>query len=94
MPRSNRPQRERTHDWQKIQQYTLWPEQAAYESLRTVVLFKESAAERAKEIGMGERTLQQKAEQFEAHGMASLFPKEPASPVDTSRSLPPERSSE
>jgi len=90
MPRSTRPQRERTHDWQKIRQYTLWPEQTAYESLRTVVLFHESAAERAKEIGMGERTLQRKAEQFEAHGMASLFPKEPASPTDTSHSLPPD----
>ena len=27
MPRSKRSQRERTHDWQRIQQYTLWPEQ-------------------------------------------------------------------
>jgi hypothetical protein len=29
-----RPRRERTHDWQQIQQYTLWPEQKAYELLR------------------------------------------------------------
>ena len=34
MPRSKRPQRERTHDWQRIQQYTLWPEQKVYEMLR------------------------------------------------------------
>ncbi len=80
MPRSKRPQRERTHDWQKIQQYTLWPEQTAYESLRPVVLFNESAAERAKEVGMAERSLQRKTEQLELHGMGSLFPKEPTSP--------------
>ncbi|MFL5586868.1 MAG: helix-turn-helix domain-containing protein [Ktedonobacteraceae bacterium] len=90
MPRSKRPQRERTHDWQKIRQYTLWPEQTVYELLRPVVLFNESAAERAKETGTAERTLQRKAEQFEQHGMASLFPKEPASSADASRSLPPD----
>ncbi len=33
MPRSKRSRRERTHDWQKIQQYTLWPEQKIYELL-------------------------------------------------------------
>jgi transposase len=54
------------------------------------VLFNESAAERAKETGEAPRTLQRKAEQFELYGMASLFPKEPASPSDTSRSLPPD----
>lgn len=90
MPRSNRPRRARTHDWQKIQQYTLWPEQRVYEQLRPVVLFNESAAERARETGSAERTLQRKAEQFEQQGMVSLFPKEPASPSDTSRSLPPD----
>src|SRR5947209_19188438 len=90
MPRSKRPQRERTHDWQRIQQYTLWPEQTVYELLRPVVLFNESAAERAKETGTAERTLQRKAEQFEQHGMASLFPKAPASSADASRSLPPD----
>jgi hypothetical protein len=75
MPRSKRPQRERTHDWQRIQQYTLWPEQKVYEMLRPVVLFNESAAERAKETETAERTLQRKAEQFELHGMASTAPR-------------------
>jgi len=41
--RSHRPRCERTHDWRKIQQYTLWPEQQVYELLRPVVLFNESA---------------------------------------------------
>jgi len=89
MPRSKRPQRERTHDWQRIQQYTLWPEQKVYEMLRPVVLFNESAAERAKETETTERTLQRKAEQFELHGMASLFPEKPIQPSETARDLPP-----
>ncbi|MBA2286423.1 MAG: helix-turn-helix domain-containing protein [Ktedonobacteraceae bacterium] len=90
MPRSKHPQRERTHDWQRIQQYTLWPEQKVYEMLRPVVLFNESAAERAKETETAERTLQRKAEQFESYGMASLFPKEPATPSNDARNLPPD----
>ena len=84
-----RPRRERTDDWQKIQQYTLWPEQKVYELLRPVVLFNETAAERAQETGTPERTMYRKAEQFEEHGMASLFPKDsPERSEDKSRSLP------
>jgi hypothetical protein len=90
MPRSKRPRRERTHDCQHIQQYTLWPEQNVYEMLKPVVLFNESAAERARETGTAQRTLQRKADLFESHGMASLFPKEPATPSDDARSLPPD----
>jgi transposase len=90
MPRIKRPRRERTHDWQVIQQWTLWPEQKVYELLRPVVLFNESASDRAKETGASERTLQYKAVQFEERGMASLFPKEPEPTADRSRSLPPD----
>jgi len=90
MPRANRPRRERTHDWQKIQQYTLWPEQQLYEKLRTVVLFNESAAERDRETGTAERTLKRQAERFEERGMISLFPKEPVRPSDDARELPPD----
>jgi hypothetical protein len=36
MPANKRPRRERTEDWQKIQQYTLWPEQKVYELLRPI----------------------------------------------------------
>jgi hypothetical protein len=55
-----------------------------------VVLFNESAAERAKEVGIAERSLQRKAEQFELHGMDNLFPKAPTSPLEATRSLPPD----
>ena len=91
MPAKKRPRRERTDDWQTIQQYTLWPEQKVYELLRPVVLFNESATERASETGAAERSVRRKAGQFEEHGMASLFeqaPKENAE--DRSRGLPPD----
>jgi aspartate/methionine/tyrosine aminotransferase len=52
----------------------VFPEQKAYELLRTVVLFGETAAERAKETEASERTLHHKANQFDQHGMGwSLF---------------------
>jgi putative transposase len=91
MPANKRPRRERTDDWQKIQHYTLWPEQKAYELLRPVVLFNESATERAKETGAAERSVRRGASQFEEHGMASLF----GQPLkqqeqEKSRGLPPD----
>ena len=57
MPGPKRVRRERTHDWEQIQQYTLWPEQELYEQLRTILLFGETAGERAKEIDVPQRTL-------------------------------------
>lgn len=90
MPARKRKRRERTHDWQEIQQATLWPEQAVYERLRPIVLFGETAAERAKETGASERTLHYQARRFEQEGMASLFPKERSEPLTPGRSLPPE----
>jgi putative transposase len=90
VPRRRRELRPRTHEWQEIKQQTLWPEQEAYERLRPVVLFGETAASRAKEIGVSERTLHYQADQFEQFGMASLFPKERTPPTEQGRSLPPE----
>lgn len=90
MPANKRPRRERTDDWQQIQQYSLWPEQKTYELLRPVVLFNEPVAERAQETGAAPRTVSRKSAQFLAQGMASLFQKEPAdSSKEKSRSLPP-----
>src|SRR5512135_3271894 len=91
MPAKKRPRRERTDDWQKIQQYTLWPEQKVYELLRPVVLFNEPTAERAMETGTAERSMYRKVAQFEKQGMGSLFAKEePDRELDKSRSLPPD----
>jgi len=90
VPRSRRERRERTHDWQQIQQYALWPEQQLYEKIRPVVLFGETAAERARETETSERTLHHRADQFDHQGMASLFHKERTPSVDKGRSLPPD----
>ena len=91
MPRRKRRQREHTEDWQTIQQYTLWPEQEAYELLRPLVLFGDPAAKRAEETGTSKSTLARKAEAFEASGMVSLFATKPQKqPPDAARSLPPE----
>src|SRR5947209_9427770 len=90
MPTRKRKRRERTHDWQKIQQYTLWPEQEVYERLRPIVLFGETAAERSKEIGVSERTLHYQANLFEQEGVASLFRHGPPLDLQPGRNLPPE----
>lgn len=90
MPYRRRERREPTHNWQQIQQYTLWPEQKVYELLRPIVLFGETAAERAKETEASERTLHQKADRFDQQGMASLFHKEHSPSPEKRHSLPPD----
>ncbi len=74
MPGPKRHRRERTEEWASIKQWTLWPEQELYEAIRPLVLFHETAGERAKEIDVQERTLARKADEFERSGMATLIP--------------------
>jgi transposase len=91
MPSPKRSRRERTHDWEQIQQSTLWPEQVLYEQLRPMLLFGETAGERAKEIDVPRRTLARKADEFEKLGMQSLFPSgEQGGARETGKTLPPE----
>jgi len=91
MPIRKRKQREHTEDWQTIKQYTLWPEQAAYELLRPVVLFGDPAIQRARETGEAKSTLDRKADAFEESGMVSLFATKPRKqPQESARSLPPD----
>jgi len=73
MPGPKRVRRERTDEWASIQQWTLWPEQELYEQLRPILLFGETAGQRAKEINAAQRTLSRKADDFERDGMRSLF---------------------
>ncbi len=73
MPGPKRHRRERTEEWASIQQWTLWPEQELYEAIRPLILFHETAGERAKEIDVPQRTLARKADEFERSGMSSLF---------------------
>ena len=91
MPKRKRVQRERTEDWQTIQQYTLWPEQTAYELLRPVVLFGDPAIQRAQETGEPRTSLERKADAFDEQGMVSFFASRPRKqPQETTRSLPPD----
>jgi putative transposase len=89
MPGPKRVRRERTEEWASIKQWMLWPEQELYEQIRPLVLFHETAGERAKEIDVPQRTLSRKADAFERYGMASLFPSgEQGGERETSKTLP------
>ncbi len=62
-----------------------------YEAIRPLVLFNETAGERAKEIDVPQRTLARKADEFERYGMQSLFASgEQGGARETSKSLPPD----
>lgn len=91
MPGPKRNRRERTDEWASIKHWTLWPEQELYEQIRPLVLFHETAGERAKEIDVSQRTLARKADEFERDGMQSLFPSgEQGGARETSKTLPEE----
>ena len=91
MPGPKRNRRERTDEWASIKQWTLWPEQELYEQIRPLVLFHETAGERAKEIDVPQRTLARKADEFERYGMASLFSSgEQGGARETGKTLPAE----
>ena len=57
MPGLNAIAAQRTDEWASIKQYTFWSEQELYEAIRPLVLFNETAGERAKEIDVPQRTL-------------------------------------
>jgi transposase len=89
MPGPKRNRRERTDEWASIQQWMLWPEQELYEQIRPIILFNETAGERAKEIDVPQRTLARKADAFERGGMQSLFSSgEAGGERETSKTLP------
>lgn len=87
MPAPKRPRREPTNALDQIRLYVSWPEQETYEVLRPIVLFGETAAERAEATGIAERTLDRKADRFDVAGMASLF-HQPARTPDDRRQVP------
>jgi putative transposase len=89
MPAPKRTRRALTHAWDPIQHYVSWPEQEAYEVIRPMTLFGVTSAERAQETGIAQRTLDRRADLFDAAGMASLFPEPARSPEDR-RQVPAE----
>ena len=65
------------------------PEQELYEQIRPLVLFHQTAGERAKEIDVPQRTLARKADEYEHSGMQSLFPSgEQGGARETGKTLP------
>jgi putative transposase len=86
MPRL--PKRQRTaptEEWEQLELLFTSPEQRIYEQIRPVVLFGIPPRERARDVGVSERTLYRQAERFIIHGMQSLFA---AEPVPRHQSLP------
>jgi hypothetical protein len=88
MPAPKRPRRELTHDIDQIRLYVAWKEQEVYEVLRPISLFGVTAAARAGETGIAERTLVRKADLFDAMGMASLFEQKKAPTPKDGRQVP------
>jgi hypothetical protein len=89
MPKLKRQRVERTEDWEQLRLLAKWPEQAVYELIRPVVLYGETAAERARQTSEPERTIDRKADQFEAQGIVGLLPTQRHHPDEAARSLPP-----
>jgi hypothetical protein len=81
-----RLQREPTDDWPRLRLALVWPEQAAYELIRPVVLFGRSLAERAQQTGVAQSTIYRKTARFDTLGIGGLVD---AEPQDDRRQLPP-----
>lgn len=69
---------EPTDDWELLLPLFAWPEQRAYEELRSVTLFGASVVERARRTGVPECTMYRRVERFEEGGMLSLFAADPS----------------
>jgi len=62
-----------TEDFPQIQSRCEWPEQVAYERIRSTVVFGDYVAETARQTGTPESTLRRKVEDFDREGMLALF---------------------
>lgn len=73
MPRRHAP-RAVTDDWQQLELRFTDPIQRVYELIRPIVLFGDSAPDRAKVTTIPERTVYRHLARFTAHGMLGLQP--------------------
>jgi putative transposase len=60
--------------WQELEAQCLWDEQIAYEIVRPVLLFDQSVAARAAEVGIAPKTVQRTMRQFVQFGIPGLVP--------------------
>src|SRR5215472_9094718 len=88
MPKAKRERRERTDNYHLIQQWCHTPEQRLYEGIRPLVLFGETAHERAEQTGLAERTLRRASDAFDRQGLLSLFRPTKEERENHPRSLP------
>jgi Helix-turn-helix domain len=72
-PRRRRERVEPTDEWELLLPLFWWPEQENYEEIRPLVLFGESVAERASQVGTSASTLYRRVDRFESEGIESLF---------------------
>lgn len=79
----------RTDDWAQLRRLLQWPEQVMYALIRPVVIFGETAGERARATGEQERTVDRRAERFDRAGLPGLCAKQRREPVEDPRGLPP-----
>ncbi len=89
MAKPKRERVERTEDWAQLKRHLNWPEQVLYELIRPVVIFGETATERARATGTHARTIDRQAARFDRAGMRGLVPAHPPSAAEDPRSLPP-----
>ncbi len=78
MPEPKRVRREHTEEWASIKQWMLWPEQELYEQIRPIILYGQTAGERAKEINAAQRTLSRKAHELRNEVLMSFSLRERA----------------
>ncbi len=71
MPKWN-AQAEPTLTWKQLELRLAWEDQRHYEIIRPVILFGQSAEERAGEIDMPVRTLYRQLQRFQSQGIAGL----------------------
>jgi hypothetical protein len=57
MSGTRRRKAEHTENWERLLPLFEGPEQESYETIRPLVLFGDSVAERSREVGASERTL-------------------------------------
>ena len=80
---------ERTEDWATLRRHLKWPEQLLYELVRPVVIFGETAGERARATGEHARTIDRQADRFDRAAMRGLLPTHLPPAAEDPRSLPP-----
>src|SRR5579883_2063235 len=74
VPKTKRQPQPTEPAWEQLRLDFTWPEQELYESVRPMVLFGQSAIERAEATGISRSTLTKRAKRFQREGIRGLLP--------------------